>query len=52
MRTQIQTLEKFKKSKEKENYDLNRNLINARDNIKSIKSEKSQLKICKSKLEA
>jgi len=51
LKADIKMLEKTKKFKEKENFDLNRNLVNARDTIKNIKSEKSQLKISKSKLE-
>ena len=48
---QIKELEKNKKAKEKENFDLTRNLNSARENLRNLKSEKSSLKTCKTKLE-
>ena len=51
LKAEIKVLEKTKKPKEKENCDLNRNLVNAHDTIKNIKTEKSLLKMSKSRLE-
>ena len=51
MNHKIKALEKALKVKEKENFDISRNLNNARDNIKNLKSEKAHIKTCKTKLE-
>ena len=48
---QIKELKIAKKTNEKQNYDLNETLVNARETLKHHKAEKSQLKICKTKLE-
>ena len=49
---QVKDLKNAIKTKEKENYDLNRTLDNARSTIKSYKTERSELKICKTRLES
>ena len=48
----VKDLVKSNKVNEKEAYNLNKNLENARSTIKSLKSESSKLKTCKNKLEA
>ena len=51
LQLQIKDLAKTNKTREKEVHDLNRNLENTRGSLKSCKTEKSQLKINKTKLE-
>ena len=51
LRFQVKDLNSAIKTKVKENYDLNKALENARATLKSCKAEKSQLKMCKTRLE-
>ena len=51
LQLQIKDLAKTNKTREKEVHDLNRKLENTRGSLKSCKTEKSQLKINKTKLE-
>ena len=48
----VKALNKSNKLKDKEIYDLSKHMENARDTIKNLKSDKSTLKIGKSKLES
>ena len=50
LKVQVETLKKNLKVKDKTIYDLSQNLNNARNIIKNLKSEKSQLKMSKTKL--
>ena len=52
LQDQVKELKTAKKVKEKENYDLNKTLQNARETIKKHKAEKAQLKTSKTKIEA
>ena len=50
--SQIKDLKNTIKTKEKENHDLTRTLADARSTIKSYKAERSEFKICKTRLES
>jgi chromosome segregation ATPase len=52
LQDQVKALNKSNKLKDKEIHDLSKHGENARDTIKNLKSEKSTLKISKSKLES
>ena len=51
LKAQIEALNKNLKAKDKITHDLSKNLDNARNTIKNLKSEKSLLKVSKTKLE-
>ena len=50
LKGEVDALRKNVRVKDKTIYDLNKNLNQARDTIKNLKSEKSQLKLSKTKL--